>query len=66
MTVLSDLPPAFEHITIGVFYFVGALSLVVNTATLVVIVWKGGKIDSEILVLSAFQQVLKKLKIMPQ
>ncbi|GMS91983.1 hypothetical protein PENTCL1PPCAC_14158, partial [Pristionchus entomophagus] len=57
MSVPSDLPSLVETIAIILFYFLGALSLLVNSVTLAIIIRKGSMLESEIRKLSVFLQI---------
>ncbi|GMR33827.1 hypothetical protein PMAYCL1PPCAC_04022, partial [Pristionchus mayeri] len=57
MSTPSDISPVVESIFICFCYFIGIISLIVNTATLVVIVKKSSALIREVKIIIVFQQV---------
>lgn len=53
----SDIPTAIEKMQIYFFYAVGSFSLVINSATLVIIIRKNSLLTSEFKLMLFFQQV---------
>ncbi|KAF8374610.1 hypothetical protein PRIPAC_81039, partial [Pristionchus pacificus] len=53
----SDISPVVELVAIYFFYFVGSVSLIVNSITLAIIVWKGAILDREIRWITVLLQV---------
>lgn len=57
MSVPSDISRSVENLMIYFFYAVGSVSLLVNTATLMIIVRKSSALTPEIKTIAIFQQV---------
>lgn len=58
MSELSDISPVVENMQIYFFYVIGTISLIVESATLFIIITKGSALTPEFRFLSIFQQVI--------